>query len=98
MPNVKVRKTAISAEDAAEVIRRGLGDGYQVETSGDAEILVRKSAVSRAKVRLQEEAGGTVFHVSGQGYPFILMLVNQYGIAKRVAAVIGEAAEYRDGN
>jgi hypothetical protein len=96
MQNVKVRKTGISAEDAAEVIRRGLGEGYRVEPSGGAEVLVRKGTFGRAKVHLREEPGGTMFEVHGQGYPFAVRIANSYGIAKRVATAISETAEYRD--
>src|ERR1700729_301679 len=65
MQSVKVRKSGISAENAAEVIQRGLGEGYQVQPDGGAEVLVRKGMFGRAKVRLREEAGGTVFEVTG---------------------------------
>ncbi|HEX6522782.1 MAG TPA: hypothetical protein VF070_22685 [Streptosporangiaceae bacterium] len=96
MTSVKVRRSGISAEDAAEVIRRGLGEGYQVQPSGGAEILVRKGTFGRAKVRLREEPGGTVFDVNGQGYLITMKVANDRGIARRTAEVISQAAEYRD--
>jgi hypothetical protein len=96
MHSVKVRKSGISAEDAADVIKRGLGEGYQVQPSGGAEILVRKGTFGRARVRLREEPGGTVFEVTGQGFLITMKLANDRGIAKRTAEVISQAADYRD--
>jgi hypothetical protein len=95
MKSVKVRKSGISAEQAADVIRRGLGAGYQVQPEGGAEVLVRKGTFGRAKVRLREEPGGTVFEVTGQGYLITMKIANDRGIARRTAEVIGQAAEYR---
>ena len=39
MQSVKVRKSGISAENAAQVIQRGLGESYQVQPDGGAEVL-----------------------------------------------------------
>jgi len=68
MQSVKVRKSGISAENAAQVIQRGLGDDYQVQPDGGAEILVRKGTFGRAKVRLHDEPGGTLSEVRGPGF------------------------------
>jgi hypothetical protein len=102
MRSVKVRRSPISAQRAAEVIRHGLGTGYQVDADGAALVHVRKG-LSRARVSLRGEAGGTVFDVQGEGGAGILPLFNLYtkminerGIAKRTAAAIGEAEAFRD--
>lgn len=102
MQSVKVRRSPISAEQAAEVIRHRLGAGYQVEADGAAMLRVRKG-MSRARVSLRGEPGGTVFEVHGEGSGAILPLFNLYtklinerGIAKRTAAAIGEAEAFRD--
>jgi hypothetical protein len=39
MQSVKVRANGVSAQQAAEVIRRGLGAGYQVAADGGADVL-----------------------------------------------------------
>lgn len=101
MQSVKVRRTGITAQQAAEVIRRGLGRGYQVEPEGETEILVRRGTFGRAKARIREEPGGTVFEVRGQGLPVPLLVLslqfmNDRGIARRTADVLGNADEYRD--
>lgn len=101
MQSVKVRRSPISAEQAAEVIRDRLGGSYQVEADGDT-LHIRKG-LGRAKVSLRDEPGGTVFDVQGEGTLAILPLFNIYtkmlnerGIAKRTAAAIGEAEAFRD--
>jgi hypothetical protein len=63
MQSVKARKSGISTENAAQVIQRGLGGDYQVQPDGGTEILVRKGTFGRAKVRLHDEPGGTLFEV-----------------------------------
>jgi hypothetical protein len=96
MQSVKVRKSGITPVAAAVVIHRGLGEQYQVEPQGGAEVLVRKGTFGRAKVRIREEPGGTVFDVSGVGYLIILKIANSRGIARRTAEVISQAADFRD--
>lgn len=101
MQSVKVRRSGISPEQAAEVLRHGLGDGYEVRADGEGALLVRKGS-ERAKVSLREEPGGTVFEVSGDGltlFPLLRVttkMVNDRGIAKKTATVIGQAEVFRD--
>lgn len=102
MQSVKVRRSPISAEQAAEVIWHRLGSGYQIETDGATLLRIRKG-LARAKVSLREEPGGTVFDVQGEGGWALLPLFNVYtkmlnerGIAKRTANAIGEAEAFRD--
>jgi hypothetical protein len=95
MASVKVRKTGISAEQAADVLRRSLGDSYRIEPEGGAGVRVRKG-IGRAKVDFREEAGGTVFDVRGQGFTPLLILISNLGITKRTAAAIDTAAEFHD--
>ena len=96
MQSVKIRKTGISADEAADVIRRGMGDAYKVEVdAGTGAIHVRKG-FGWASVDLREEAGGTVFETRGKGFMIIMIMINNAGIAKRVSTVLGQAAEYRD--
>jgi hypothetical protein len=101
MQSVKVRRSPISAEQAAEVIRDQLGGGYQVEADGETVLHIRKG-LGRAKVSLRGEPGGTVFDVQGEGSWAVLPLFNVYtkmlndrGIAKRTASAIGEAEAFR---
>jgi hypothetical protein len=95
MASVKVRKVGISVDEATDVLRQGLGEGYRVEPGGEAEVHVRKGFFGRAKVNFREEAGGTLFEVQGQGFT-PAMIVLSMGLAKRTAAAIDAAAEFRD--
>lgn len=102
MPQVKVRRRGISAEDAAAVIRAGLpGEKLEITEHGDRELELRKSFFVQAKVGIGDEPGGTVFNVHGGG-PYIPLLfwttrlVNSRGIARRVADVLGAHEGFRD--
>jgi len=101
MHSVRVNRTGISPEQAAQVIRAGLGGGYEAQPAGDDQVEVRKG-VAKAKAVLRPESGGTIFEVSGQGtwlvIPFsylVTRVMNERGIANRVADVIDQAAEFR---
>ena len=101
MPDVKVRRTGIRADQASAAIRDALGAGYEVTETGERDLEVRKNAFIRAKVSMSEEAGGTLFHVRGQGMPIPLlfttmMLVNNRGIARQITDAIGTREEFRD--
>jgi hypothetical protein len=100
--SVKVRRSGISAEQAAQAIRYGLGGGYQVQAEGDAMLRIRKG-LARAKVSLRGEPGGTVFDVRGEGVGLVVPLfslatrmLNERGIARRTASAIGKAEAFRD--
>jgi hypothetical protein len=100
MHSVRVNRTGITAEQAAEVIRRGLGEGYAATAAGEDQVEIRKG-VAKAKVVLRPEAGGTIFEVSGQGtwlvIPFSYLFtraINERGIANRVADAVDAATEF----
>jgi hypothetical protein len=101
MPEVKVRRTGIATDEASAAISDALGAGYEVTQAGERDIDVRKNAFVRAKVSMREEAGGTLFHIRGQGVPVPLlfatmMLVNNRGIARQIASAIETREEFRD--
>jgi hypothetical protein len=101
MQSVKVRRAAIATDRAADVLRGELGADYEVQAIGDGTLQVRKG-LGRAKVSLRSEQGGTVFEVTGEGVSFFPLFsltakfLNDRGIAKRTATVIGEAEAFRD--
>jgi hypothetical protein len=102
MPQVKVRRRGISAEDAAAVIREGLpGEQVAITQRGDRELEVTKNFLVHATVSISEEPGGTVFNVRGGGPVIPLLFIatrmaNSRGIARRVADVIGAHEGFRD--
>ena len=98
MPAVEVRREGLSADEVVEVLRRGLGPGYEVRADGGAEVLVRRGTFTRAKVTVAPVPGGVSLEVRGQSPPVpVLMLtmrmVNERGIARRVAAVLQASEE-----
>jgi hypothetical protein len=102
MQSVKVRRSGISAEQAAEVLRLGLGGEYQVRADDDTLLRISKG-MARAKVSLRAEPDGTVFDVSGEAgvsvmplTGFITKVMNERGIARRTAEAIGQAEAFRD--
>ena len=95
MQSVKVRRSQVSAEQAAAVIRDQLGGAYQVEPDGSAILHVRKG-LAKAKVSVRDEPGGTVFDVQGEGswgvlpvFNLYTKIINERGIARRTASALG---------
>jgi hypothetical protein len=102
MPQVKVRRRGISAEDTAAVIRNGLpGEQLEITQRGDRELDVSKNFFVHATVSITDEPGGTAFNVRGGGPVIPLLFVatrvaNSRGIARRLAEVIGSHDGFRD--
>jgi hypothetical protein len=83
----------VTPQEAAKALQDKLGSRYEVTThgSGAQEALrVKQSAASTATVRLDQAGEATTFHVHGGGL-VISRMVNELGIAKKVAAAIEEA-------
>jgi hypothetical protein len=102
MPQVKVRRRNISTDEAAAAIRSKLGDSVQISPDGEREVRVKKSYFAQAKVSMSEDPGGTVFDVSGAAsaslplWMLTMKMVNDRGIARQVAAAIGEYKNFAD--
>ncbi len=101
MPEVKVRRQGITAEQAGTAIRGSLGESVEITQDGDRQLSVSKGLFARAKVEMAEEPGGTVFAVRGAGVPFPLVyivtrIVNEKGLAAQVARAIGADEGFRD--
>lgn len=63
--------------------------------SGAEQVLkVKQSAASTATVHLDQDGNATTFHVHGGGL-VISRVVNEFGIAKKVASTIEEAFAVR---
>jgi hypothetical protein len=92
MPTVTADKP-VTIEETAEALREKLGSRYEVTTrgSGAQEALkVKRSATSLATVRLSQEGSTTTFYVHGGGL-VITRMINEFGLAKRVAAAIKDS-------
>jgi hypothetical protein len=92
MPTVTV-EGSVTLQQAATALQGKLGSRYEVTThgSGAQEALkVKQSAASTATVVLDQDGNAITFYVHGGGL-VISRIVNEFGIAKKVAATIAEA-------
>ena len=92
MPTVTVEGN-VTLQQAATALQDRLGSRYEVTTqaSGAQQALkVKQSVASTATVHLNQDGNATTFHVHGGGLA-ISRMVNEFGIAKKVATTIEEA-------
>ena len=92
MPTVTV-KGNVTLQQAATALQDKLGSRYEITTHGSGPqqaLKVKQSAASTATVHLTRDGDATVFHVHGGGL-VISRMVNEFGIAKKVAAAIQDA-------
>ncbi len=91
MPTVTIDRS-VSIQDTAEALRKKLGDRYEITAhgSGAQEALkVKQSAAALAIVHLDQQGNTTTFHIHGGGL-VISRMINEFGIAKKVAEAVEE--------
>jgi len=90
MPSATIPR-AITAQEAAEVLRQQLGSGYKVtrHSGGSPDKLTVSHGAAFASVHLARNQNTTTFHVHGRGL-IIGLIVNELGIARTVTAAINE--------
>jgi len=92
MPTVTV-EGSVTLQQAATALQGKLGSRYEVTAHGsgaEQALRVKQSAASTATVHLDQDGSATTFHIHGGGL-VISRMVNEFGIAKKVAATIAEA-------
>jgi hypothetical protein len=92
MPTVTV-EGSVTLQQAATALQDKLSSRYEVTTHGSGAqqaLKIRQSAASTATVHLDQDGNATTFHVHGGGL-VISRMVNEFGIAKKIAAAIEEA-------
>ncbi|MFY9929412.1 MAG: hypothetical protein WAK82_15520 [Streptosporangiaceae bacterium] len=92
MPTVTV-EGSVTLQQAATALQGKLGSLYEITTHGSGiqqALKVEQPAASTATVHLDQDGNATTFHVHGGGL-IISRIVNEFGIAKKVAATIAEA-------
>ena len=92
MPTVTVEGN-VTLQQAATALRDRLGSHYEVTAHGSGAkqaLKVKQSAAATATVQLDQDGNATTFHVHGSGL-VISRMVNELGIAKKVASTIEEA-------
>lgn len=90
MAQVRVPRKGVTAAELAAVLDRRLGGGFEVAADGDGEVMVRRSPLSGAVVRIRHVPGATVFRVRGLGVP-----VASLGTARAVADALRRSPEFR---
>jgi hypothetical protein len=91
MPTVTIDRP-VTVQDTADALRERLGDRYEITSHGQGAqetLRVKQSAAALATVHLDQIGDTTTFHVHGGGL-VISRMINEFGIAKRVAAAIEE--------
>jgi hypothetical protein len=91
MPTVTIEGN-VTLQQVATALQDRLGSRYEVTTHGSGAqqaLKVKQSAASTATVHLDQDGNATTFHVHGGGL-VISRMVNEFGIAKKVAAALQE--------
>jgi hypothetical protein len=87
---VRVPRKGVTTAELAAVLGRRLGAGFEVAADGNGEVLVRRSSLSGAVVRISHVPGATVFRVRGTGVP-----VASLGTSRAVADALRRSPEFR---
>jgi len=87
---VRVPRKGVTATEVATVLGRRLGAGFEVAADGEGAVLVRRSSLSVAVVRIRHVPGATVFRVRGAGVP-----VASLGTSRAVADALRRSPEFR---
>ncbi len=91
MPTVTVARANVSRDQAIYSLRQRLGKDYTVAPGGNGNVFsVKRGTMSGAKVHIRQLEGATQFRVHGTGL-VIGRLINELGIARRVASAIAKA-------
>jgi len=88
--HVRVPRKGVTQAELASVLSRRLGGAYAVEPDGQREVVVRRSSLSAAVVRIRDVPGATVFRVRGGGIPVV-----RIGTTRRVTDALRRSPEFR---
>ena len=92
MPTVSIDQP-VTLEQTAEALKDKLGTRYQVTTHGSGPkegLKVSQSIATTATVHRQQDGNVTTFHIHGGGL-IIGRIMNEMGIAKKVAAALQDS-------
>jgi hypothetical protein len=92
MPTVVIDRS-VTIQDTAEALQQNLGARYEITTHGQGAqeaLKVKQSAAALATVHLDQAGNITTIHVHGGGL-VISRMINEFGIAKKVAQAIEES-------
>ena len=92
MPTVTVDES-VTVQDTAKALQEKLGNRYEITSHGQGAqeaLKVKQSTAALANVHLDQGGDTTTFHVHGGGL-VISRMINEFGIAKKLAQAIEEA-------
>ena len=89
MGQIRVPRKGVTPAELASVLSRRLGGGFEV-AADHATVLVRRSPLSAAVVRIGTAPGATVFRVRGAGVPIVSI-----GTSRAVADALRRSPEFR---
>jgi hypothetical protein len=87
---VRVPRKGVTQVELATVLSRRLGAGFEVAADGQGEVIVRRSPLSAAVVRIADAPGATIFRVRGVGVP-----IASLGTARVVTDALRRSPEFR---
>ena len=88
MPHVTIDRPDVSVDEAAEALRKELGDRYTITVDGSGGSLkVSTSTLAYANVHKKDASGGTGFSVHGGGI-VIGRIINELTLARKVATAL----------
>jgi hypothetical protein len=87
---IRVPRKGITQAELAGVLSRRLGAEFEVTADGRESVIVRRSPLSAAVVRIGSVPGATVFRVRGVGMPVVSL-----GAARVVADALRRSPEFR---
>jgi hypothetical protein len=90
MAQVRVPRKGVSAAELAGVLSRRLGGGFEVVPDTAGEVVVRRTPLSAAVVRITSVPGATVFRVRGVGFPVVT-----HGTVRVVTDALRRSPEFR---
>jgi hypothetical protein len=92
MPTITIKKS-VTIQELADALQGKLGDRYEITRHGQGAqegLKVKQSAAALATVHMDHDGNDTTIHVHGGGL-VISRMINEFGIAKKVAAAIEDA-------
>jgi hypothetical protein len=89
MAQVRVVRKGVTAAEVVTVLDRRLGREFEV-VADQGEVLVRRSVLSAAVVRINDVPGATVFRVRGAGMPVV-----SFSTSRAVADALRRSPEFR---
>ena len=89
MGQIRVPRKGVTPSELANVLSRRLGGGFEV-AADERTVIVRRSPLSAAVVRIGSAPGATVFRVRGAGVPIVSL-----GTSRAVADALRRSPEFR---